>query len=73
MTHDFNKDKSKRLSSDGRLCTGVGGYMDYNPNPNVWSRCSVEDFLDYYNSFDKWCLLPREYFLITSYLPYRIH
>ena len=63
MAHDFNKkDSSNRYASTNELCTGIGGFMDYYPNPNLWSKCSVEDFLAYYNSFDKWCLPPCKYF-----------
>ena len=69
MTHDFKKkDRSNRYSSKQELCTGVGGYMDYYPNPNLWSKCSVEDFLAYYNSFDKWCLQSCEYLEIQKHI-----
>ena len=36
MAHDFNKkDSSNRYASTNELCTGVGGFMDYYPNPNL--------------------------------------
>ena len=58
MRHDFNNNnpKDKRFSSKTNLCTGIGGYMDYPLYPNKWSDCSVEDFTDYFNSLDSWCL-----------------
>ena len=55
MKHDFsneNPDEERRSTSTGELCTGIGGYMDYQPNPNKWSNCSVEDFKNYFSSVD---------------------
>ena len=67
MRHDFGASKSDpRLSSQNEPCTGIGGYMDYQPNPSVWSPCSVEDFTSYFNSLNSWCLTPRK--IITAYL-----
>ena len=54
MQHDFKNENTthKRYSLIGELCTGIGGYMDYQPNPNKWSNCSVEDFRNYFSSVD---------------------
>jgi len=65
MGHDFDTPKrcrdceghcpgcapsdNPRHSSTGQPCTSIGGYMDYVPNPNRWSACSVEDLTRYYN------------------------
>ena len=59
MFHDFESDGKERFSSNSILCTGIGGYMDYGPNFNRWSECSVEDFTKYYNSYPDWCLASR--------------
>jgi len=66
MMHDFGPqgvwtDTSVvRKADNGQTCTGVGGYMDYRPNPNKWSQCSREDFTKYYNYIKNvqgsWCL-----------------
>ena len=63
MFHDFEDEggRKKRYSSNAILCTGIGGYMDYGPNPNKWSECSVEDFTNYYNSYPSWCLTPSKF------------
>lgn len=51
MAHDFGSSPNDpRTSSTGAPCTNVNGYMDYRPNPNKWSPCSVEDITAYYNS-----------------------
>jgi hypothetical protein len=59
MEHDFaNEDPSqKRYDSKGKLCTGVGGVMDYGTKmPDLWSSCSVEDFKKYFNQQNPFCL-----------------
>merc|ERR1711981_1189431 len=57
MYHDFGATTStNKYDSNGNICTGIGGYMDYQPSPNKWSTCSVEDFTRYYNSVNPWCL-----------------
>merc|ERR1711936_457066 len=58
MYHDFGNGGTSdtKYSASGELCTGVGGYMDYQSNPNRWSQCSVEDFTTYVNSVNPWCL-----------------
>ena len=58
MYHDFGNGgiSDTKYSASGELCTGVGGYMDYQPNFNRWSKCSVEDFTTYVNSVNPWCL-----------------
>ena len=58
MYHDFGSGGTwdTKYSASGELCTGVGGYMDYQSNPNRWSQCSVEDFTTYVNSVNPWCL-----------------
>ena len=49
--HDFNGNPSNnRYTSDGQLCTGVGGFMDYQNVDTNWSPCSKEDFNNYANS-----------------------
>ena len=59
MYHDFGASTStNKYDSNGNLCTGIGGYMDYVSNPNKWSTCSVEDYTTYYNSVNSWCLEP---------------
>ena len=62
MEHDFGigGPADVRVSSKSKPCTGIGSYMDYQPNPNKWSDCSVEDFTAYYNSVKPWCLTPRK-------------
>ncbi len=52
MNHDFvgSDVDSVRTDSKGNLCTKVGGVMDYYGAVTLWSTCSVEDFLNYYNS-----------------------
>ena len=60
MFHDFKSNRANKYTSTRELCTGVGGYMDYQPSPNIWSACSVEDFEKYYNHLDKWCLTSRK-------------
>ena len=61
MLHDFGNSGTSDLKydSNGVLCTGIGGYMDYRSNPSKWSTCSVEDYTKYYNSVTPWCLSPR--------------
>merc|ERR1740124_1466277 len=59
MEHDFGATTSTpRFSSQNEPCTGIGGYMDYQPNPNRWSPCSVEDFTGYFEQVNPWCLTP---------------
>jgi len=51
MRHDFVEQMSNpRTADNGQACTNVGGYMDYRPNPNKWSQCSIEDLTKYYNN-----------------------
>ena len=65
MQHDFGATTSDpRFSSQNEACTGIGGYMDYQPNPSRWSPCSVEDFTGYFESVNTWCLTPRKIFMI---------
>ena len=54
MYHDFMNENTthSRYSSTGDLCTGIGGYMDYQQNPSRWSNCSVEDFRNYFSDVD---------------------
>jgi len=59
MNHDFlNGDTNqRRYDSKGRVCTGIGGVMDYNqPKVDKWSTCSVEDLTKYFNSMSSYCL-----------------
>jgi len=35
---------NSRYDSQGRLCSGIGGVMDYYGEVFQWSTCSVEDF-----------------------------
>jgi len=63
MRHDFGGTSDgftntnvKRYTSDGLLCTGIGGFMDYFGKTTRWSPCSVEDFTDYYRRVRNWCL-----------------
>ena len=77
MYHDFvngNTDAS-RFSSTGQACTRIGGYMDYSANgaQNKWSPCSVEDFENYFNSVNPWCLDPCKIICYLSKLFYFIH
>ena len=45
MQHDFDgAPGNPRYDSQGRLCTGIGGVMDYYGEVFQWSTCSVEDF-----------------------------
>ena len=64
MYHDFTDGDSRNERFSSKFpwipCTNVGGYMDYRLSPNKWSDCSVEDFTEYYNSVDSWCLAPRQ-------------
>ena len=61
MNHDFDDYGNPRYSRSGRPCKDVGGYMDYIPEPNNWSECSVEDFTAYYQSLaPDFCLKPRK-------------
>lgn len=48
MHHDFSSSGGHRYSR-GHICTNIGGFMDYGPNPNKWSPCSVEDFQTFFN------------------------
>ena len=52
MEHDFigGNVNQNRYSSQGQLCTGIGGYMDYRANPTRWSPCSAEDFHAYFSA-----------------------
>ena len=70
MYHDFGDGgtSDNRVSSKGESCTGVGGYMDYIPNPNKWSPCSVEDFTNYFNLVEPWCLTERKCLYMTNVL-----
>jgi len=57
MDHDFVDDpKNMRTDSKGNPCSGVGGIMDYNGQPDKWSTCSVEDVTKYINSVTPFCL-----------------
>ena len=45
MEHDFvGAPGNNRYDSQGRLCTGIGGVMDYYGEVFQWSTCSIEDF-----------------------------
>ena len=52
-------------ASNGKVCTNVGGFMDYGQNPNQWSACSREDFINYWDEIyaqkGQFCLDPGEY------------
>jgi hypothetical protein len=44
MNHDFgNSPSDYRYDSQGRLCTGINGVMDYAAR-DKWTTCSYEDF-----------------------------
>ena len=59
MEHDFDRTvyfpeqgglRTLRRSNNGKLCTDVGGIMDYIPKNKIsWTQCSLEDFRLYYN------------------------
>ena len=56
IEHDFyldinNGNKIYRYSSNGKLCTNIGGIMDYNEyhTKRMWSLCSLEDFQTFIN------------------------
>ena len=73
MRHDFEIFETEsetisvpRFSSTGEACTGIGGYMDYQPNPNRWSPCSVEDYTSYFESVNPWCLSPCKLMYIMN-------
>jgi len=49
IQHDFGANpKELRSDSKGKMCSGVGGLMDYQRDIaneyRTWSSCSVEDF-----------------------------
>jgi hypothetical protein len=57
MSHDFDLSvdevtRNRRYSINGKLCTDIGGVMDWSQPNNTqkfkWSDCSVEDFKQYY-------------------------
>ena len=58
MFHDFENGNldDTRYSSTGESCSGIGGYMDYKSYPNKWSKCSVEDFQNYFARLNEVCL-----------------
>ena len=66
MSHDFiktDRGMKARYSKDGKTaCTGVGKVMDYARYlGEKWSKCSVEDFISYFNSnggSKSFCLMP---------------
>ena len=65
MSHDFKYNGSTRIvrkSKDGTKCTYIGGWMDYAYKVKKWSKCSVEDFSNYYSDVvaknGKFCLEP---------------
>ena len=56
IKHDFyldinNGNKIYRYSSNGKLCTNIGGIMDYNEyhTKRIWTKCSLEDFQMFIN------------------------
>lgn len=63
MDDDFkwNLDNSKvvtRSDKKGKTCTNINGIMDFSSEHLVWSTCSDEDFLNYYNTGDSMRQLP---------------
>ena len=75
MYHDFGSGGTwdTKYSASGELCTGVGGYMDYQSNPNRWSQCSVEDFTTYVNSVNPWCLDECKFYHLYSSIYDRLY
>jgi hypothetical protein len=45
LAHDFLGDLEDRYDSQGNLCTGINGVMDYTRYFDKWTTCSYEDFL----------------------------
>ena len=66
MEHDFTGEDpmAMRRASNGQPCTGVRGFMGYEPKANKWSACSREDFVDYWDAINTeqggFCLDPGE-------------
>ena len=66
MRHDFTGEDpmAMRIASNGQPCTDNGGFMDYRANPNKWTACSREDFVDYWDAINaeqgSFCLDPGE-------------
>ena len=55
MAHDFGSCQTCYKLVDGKACKG---YMDYTDSTNYWSHCSVNDFTDYINRQQNFCLAP---------------
>ena len=64
MSHDFGSEGRDdiRYDSQGNICTGINGVMDYGARNQVdkFSKCSNEDFTSWYNrvieTFGGFCL-----------------
>merc|ERR1712142_181543 len=62
MFHDFDVNPTdltevNRYDSNGEKCTDEGGIMDYNQEYSRWTQCSSDDFQNYFDRNQPYCLL----------------
>jgi len=61
MAHDFDLypdlTEKTRYASNKQKCTDTGGIMDYNQEYSRWTQCSNDDFQEYFDKNQPYCLL----------------